>query len=395
MQTPIPSPTLNTMAQTKHQVDRPMSTATPVDTDLHLPDLRIEGFRGIKELTITRLGRVTLLAGKNGAGKTTVLEAVRAYAEPGRYGAIADTLWDREETVQTFNEESGRELPSPNWEALFFGRAFTSDSLISVGPISGDRLQIQTKVVSTQKDAQTSDPQILGDVLTIAVEFRGSTLQFPTVLTESHQRMLEFDTFDTAFRKSAKQCESLGPEIPSSRQLAGFWDKVALTEEESKAVDSLNLINSDKVERVAMIGDDSGTRRGAGRRPVAKLRDEPRPVPLKSLGDGAVRLFGIALALANSKDGFLLIDEAENGIHYSIQRDFWTMILKAAHQNNVQVLATTHSWDCVAGFALAATEVEEVDGALVRLDRYDDRIKAVEYTEDDLRVAAKHGIEVR
>ena len=76
-----------------------------------------------------------------------------------------------------------------------------------------------------------------------------------------------------------------------------------------------------------------------------------------------MRLFGVALALANSKDGFLLIDEAENGIHHSIQRDFWTMILKAAHQNNVQVLATTHSWDCVAGFAMAATEIEEVDGA--------------------------------
>ena len=106
------------------------------------------------------------------------------------------------------------------------------------------------------------------------------------------------------------------------------------------------------------------------------MRDEPRPVPLKSLGDGAVRLFGVALALANSKDGFLLIDEAENGIHHSIQRDFWMMILKAAHQNNVQVLATTHSWDCVAGFAMAATEIEEVDGALVRLDRYDDHIKS-------------------
>ena len=170
---------------------------------------------------------------------------------------------------------------------------------------------------------------------------------------------------------------------------------MALTEEESRAVDALNLIYSDKVQRVAMVGDDIDVRSSMGRRPVAKLCDEPRPVSLQSLGEGAVRLFGVALALANSKDGFLLIDEVENGIHHSIQRDFWTMILKAAHQNNVQVLATTHSWDCVAGFAMAATEIEEVDGALVRLDRYDDRIKAVEYTEDDLRVAAKHGIEVR
>ena len=162
-----------------------------------------------------------------------------------------------------------------------------------------------------------------------------------------------------------------------------------------RVVKALNLIYSDSVERVAMIGDDIGPRSSVGRRPVVKLRDETRPVPLRSLGDGAVRLFGVALALANSKDGFLLVDEAENGIHHSIQRDFWTMVLKAAHENNVQVLATTHSWDCVAGFATAATEIEEVDGALIRLDRYDDRIRAVEYSEEDLRIAAEQGIEVR
>ena len=144
-----------------------------------------------------------------------------------------------------------------------------------------------------------------------------------------------------------------------------------------------------------MIGDDNGPRRSVGRRSVVKLRDEIRPVPLNSLGDGAVRLFGVALAMANSKDGFLLIDEAENGIHHSIQRDFWTMILKGAHQNNVQVLATTHSWDCVVGYAKAAREVEEVDGALVRIERRGDRIRTVEYTEEDLEVVAEQGIEVR
>ena len=47
-----------------------------LDDRLHLPSLSIEGFRGIKELSIERLGRVTLLAGKNSVGKTTVLDAV-------------------------------------------------------------------------------------------------------------------------------------------------------------------------------------------------------------------------------------------------------------------------------------------------------------------------------
>lgn len=54
-----------------------------------------------------------------------------------------------------------------------------------------------------------------------------------------------------------------------------------------------------------------------------------------SLGDGAVRLLSVALALANSAGGFLIIDEAANGIHHSIQRGFWRMIMETAHQNGV------------------------------------------------------------
>ena len=106
---------------------------------------------------------------------------------------------------------------------------------------------------------------------------------------------------------------------------------------------------------------------------------------------------GTALALANSRDGFLLIDEAENGIHHSIQPDFWRMIFKTAHANNVQVIATTHSFDCVRGFAQAAVEYEEVEGVLVRIERKDEEMWAVEYSERNLKAAAKQsiGIEVR
>ncbi len=90
-----------------------------------------------------------------------------------------------------------------------------------------------------------------------------------------------------------------------------------------------------------------------------------------------------------------MIDEAENGIHHSVQHDFWKMVLKTAHENNVQVLATTHSWDCAAGFAYAATDVGEVEGVLIRLEGEGGQVRAIEYSEDDLRIAAEQGIEVR
>ena len=104
---------------------------------------------------------------------------------------------------------------------------------------------------------------------------------------------------------------------------------------------------------------------------------------------------GVALALANSHSGFLLIDEVENGIHQSVQQDFWRMVLLTAQENNAQVFATTHSWDCVAGFAKASAELEQITGVLVRLEQEEGRVKAVQYSQEDLKTAAEQGIEVR
>ena len=59
------------------------------DSSLHLQDLSIENFRGIKRLEIPHLGRVTLLAGRNGVGKTTVLDAVKVYAGRALYSFFA------------------------------------------------------------------------------------------------------------------------------------------------------------------------------------------------------------------------------------------------------------------------------------------------------------------
>ena len=143
-----------------------------------------------------------------------------------------------------------------------------------------------------------------------------------------------------------------------------------------------------------MVGDPD-RRSSNARRAVVKLSNHEKPVPLKSLGDGAIRLFGIALALANCRGGFLFIDEAENGIHHSVLKDLWKFILQAARENNIQVLATTHGWDCTKGFAQAALEDEESESVMIRLEMRNGAHRAIEYSEDELVTATKHNIEVR
>ena len=106
-------------------------------------------------------------------------------------------------------------------------------------------------------------------------------------------------------------------------------------------------------------------------------------------------MFAVALAMANCPDGILLIDEAENGIHYSLQEQYWTMILRAADEHNVQVLATTHSKDCINGFAAAALACPDVDANLVRIGQRNGKLRAVDYSVEELETAAEQDIEVR
>ena len=369
---------------------------------MHLPDLSITGFRGIDHLSIPRLGRVTLLAGYNSVGKTTVLDAVRIYAARGRAAVLHDLLRNREELAEVLDDDGDLDF-IPNAAGLFYGRDSGQSLSIAIGPQgNGGSLRIKESLSSdwSEEDARRllrfSSEADTGRLRALKIEFQGEEMICQWDL-QDHRR---FRISKTKWLRAREQdwppqieCESIGPALLGNRTLARFWDNVALMEDEQFATKALNIVLGNHVERVAAIGDENN--RWGGRRVVVKLDDHSRPVPLRSLGDGAGRLLGIALALANSHNGFLLIDEAENGIHHTAQLRFWQMILQTAQQHNIQVLATTHSFDCVSGFAQAAAEDNDVKGVLVRLERDDEGLHAISYSEQGLKTAADQGIEVR
>lgn len=392
-----------------------------LDDRLHLPSLSIKGFRGIKELSIERLGRVTLLAGKNSVGKTTVLDAVQIYAARGQKYFLSELLESRQEyAIAATDDHNMHRRFVPDFAALFHGRDMSRCARISIGPKS-DTGQLRIEETSLD-DEQISN---IGDLLSSSIT-RGYTQAFKVVFQDTEQilpwvlpiqgsdaaRTVEryggsaylysYDLLREAKWLSPIGCQPLGPGLLSNKEIVRFWNAIALTDDEDRAMQALRLILGGDLERVAVIREDEPSVSYKNvevedhiQRVVAKLRGQARPVPLQSLGDGALHLAGVALAMANSRDGFLLIDEAENGIHHSIQPDFWRMVFETAHANNVQVIATTHSFDCVRGFAQAAVECEEIEGALVRIERNDEEMWAVEYSESDLRIAAEQRIEVR
>ena len=146
----------------------------PSTTHLHLPSLSVNNFRGIADLSIPRLGQVTLIAGMNGVGKTTLLEAVRLYAARGSYSIISSILRSHEE-LTTIIDEDGDELSVPDFEALAYGRHPSEDTCISIGPVdAGPKLNIRFVSEPRQLALPLTKGVLDVDQPLLTVEFQGA-----------------------------------------------------------------------------------------------------------------------------------------------------------------------------------------------------------------------------
>lgn len=207
---------------------------------------------------------------------------------------------------------------------------------------------------------------------------------------------------DRVQRRYPLRAEPENPAVPcvyldpfssrSTGQMGVLWDAIALRDVEQDIVKALTVISPD-IQAISVIGggDERATRT---RTASAKSSRYGSPVPLRTFGDGVNRLFGIMLSLGNAGNGVCLIDEIENGLHYSVQTDILRTIFRLARDLNIQVFATSHSWDCVRAFQEAASESPE-DGVLVRLSRKNDQIIPTLFTEKELEIVTRDQIEVR
>jgi hypothetical protein len=192
---------------------------------------------------------------------------------------------------------------------------------------------------------------------------------------------------------------SVGPNGLGLDDIEELWNDVSLSPLKNEVVAAIR-ITYPEVQDVALRTPDVFPRFSRDRRdpvrqvPFARVDNFVVPVPLRTLGDGVNRFFSIALALVHAKNGILLVDEIENGIHYSVQADLWRLIFETAARLNVQVFATTHSYDCIKAFEEAARQSEE-EGVLVRLARKGDRTMVGEFDERELEIAVEGEIEVR
>ena len=350
---------------------------------LFLESLEINRFRAFDHLKIERLGRVNLVVGKNNVGKSSLLEALWLYANQGHPVIVWKILEARDEG------RGPERSPQPR---ILMGEDQGVEDYVG----SAKRLFHRVSDVDQQYTAQIGPSSVENRTLTISLGTESvNRLETAPVLKthiDKQKNSYKLDVGSYRLQEgNGERCVMVTANGLDALTLEKFWDSVALTDLEDDVLSALRLIASN-VERVNML---TGRKRRNARTPVVKVAGVSEPLPLKSLGEGMNRMFGISLALVSARNGMLLIDEIESGLHYSVQPNVWRLVFEVARRLNIQVFATTHSWDCITSFQQAAREYEQDEGILIRLTEKKGEIIADSFDENELEIAAREEIEVR
>jgi len=377
--------------------------------ELGLDSLEIQNFRLFEHLVIERLGRVNLIVGKNNVGKTSLLEALWIYADRGYSNLLNQIINTRHEnfriplvsangTSDTIKTEPAIRHLYTNSPTIVPGKKF----IAKIGTVTDQKKNLELSLGWYRRD---TDPQKDYQLYREDVEYVSSvqpTLNLIIIVDgQRDDYAYEYDFQKDLLLPSFYMMPSIPHVFVSSGgfnllSTASGWDHVVITDLENEVLSALQIIEPE-IERLNFISSyhNGSSTNGGERIPFVRLRNRDGWVPLRSLGEGINRILGIVVALVNARNGFLLVDEIENGLHYSVQADLWRLILRVAKRLNVQVFTTTHNWDCVEAFQQAVSEIEGPDGMLIRLQKRNEEIVPTLFDESRLSIAVREDIEIR
>jgi hypothetical protein len=355
----------------------------------------IQNFKGFQELDLPQLSRITLIGGQNNVGKTSVMEAMfmfhdrlnpnlilRQFAWRG-VGAVVgnfDTLWapiyrnydtHKEITLSAVIEDSTetltlRLLPSRVSKAIPVRASRSSGEGPYVNGVPTDQRANLTQVLELAFRSGCGDQQV--SHLTLSQE----GLQLEASGTVSPPR-------PAAFFPSRMH-------IDAAEEAARFG-QLDLVGRQDVIVNFLQVIeprlrglSTVAVGNTPVIHGDIGL---------------GRKIPVALMGDGMSRLLSVVLGIANSQNGFVFVDEFENGIHYSAMSKVWHGVAQAAREFNCQVIGTTHSYECLQAAREGFSGRWEEDFTYVRLDRVEGNIVAKTFDYTLLRSSLNAEMEVR
>lgn len=350
-------------------------------------NIEIKNFRGIEYLKIDDLSRVNVFLGQNSSGKSTVLESLLMmmgmsnpdmpqqinYVRSRGYSSFADLGYMFHNGNLKVNPEFVSELFDGSKRHLALEMTYTFD----------DKAQFDLP----QGQIPTSETKTFLNTLKMLFEIEVDQKKSSYESSVTFNQMNQITGKKIAEGYLEKNTVAFLPAdivlgVPTN-------DLIELAKRKKKDIISKYLSNFDNhittweiLNNVAYIGLDG----------IDQL------MMVNMMGDGMRRYLNIVAASANPMNSIILIDEIDNGLHYSAYKKLWEAIFALATATNKQVFVTTHSKETLYRLNEMLEEHSEYQDAL-RLytiaNTPNNGHQAYKYTYEGLAGACENNVELR
>lgn len=351
-------------------------------------NIEINNFRGIDHLKIDDFSRVNIFLGQNSSGKSSVLECLFLLL------GISNP-----DLPQTINSIRARSYHS---SLLDLGYMFHNYDL-RVSPKISSEMFDETKrhlaLYLTYVFDEKSQPDIQNG-------------QIPTSETKTFLNTLKmvFDIVSNQQKNSYESSITVNQQgLVSNKKLAeGYLEKnsvVFLTSDLAASNPANDLVELAKrrmkdsvIEQLKFFDSRITTLEILNTVAYVGLEGIDQLLSVNMQGDGLRRYLNIVAASANPMNNILLIDEIENGLHYSAYRKLWEAIFALAVSTNKQVFVTTHSKETLQKLNQMLEEHPEYRNEMALYTLEQTKLKghqAYRYPYEGLAEACKNNIEIR
>jgi hypothetical protein len=348
---------------------------------ISIKELSIERFKLFKNVKISNLGNINVITGKNNGGKTSLLEALFLCLGPANPELWLNIFGRRGVIGNNFNSN----LPS----YLFHKLDMDSEICFQVVTNQGEQYKLyiskqdtMPKIIRAPEKSKFIDPgtkQVLdpSNTTTLKIVFSSNkqNKQIETFAIISKENISFVGSILTIFNESFFLSSTGATTVQNDAArytIINKQDKIKDFEDTLRIIEP-NLIRTSLIieENTPYVAGDVGY----------------GLVPLPLLGQGMNKLSSILLSLASSNKAVCLIDEIENGFHYSTFEKVWESIYQFSKFYQCQVFVTTHSLECLIAAKKIFISKGEEEFKLHKLVQKGDDIEFFTFDKDLLSTA--------
>ncbi len=314
-------------------------------------ELKIENFRGFTLLELNNLKRVNLVVGENNAGKTSLLEAILVLCEPQRAAQLPGLF---------------RALQG-NPEMRYFRW------LLKDGATGGQGL-LSAKAGTERWTLHLSTPKVPDSALTNR---------------PAGQYIYQGAMFRMWGDPHAKRaCRIMSVQHRDPNALVSLVGKAHRKGDGEEILQRLLARVDPRIKKVRVDPGEDGNQ-------VIVDIGLSELVPVSQVGQGVYRLLTILADIIGENPDVVLIDEIENGLHHSVHKQIWAGLAETAEKLDVQIIATTHSEECLHAAHTAFKSRKEYDFSVIQLFRVESGVQGRVLDQEHIAAAIAGKIDLR